>query len=730
MGLPADPSSSPSTRASAVPGLLFAVTTLVSAFLLFQVQPLISKSILPWFGGSAAVWTTCMLFFQTLLFGGYAYAHFSEHIFGRNLRAGVHLALLAVSLVFLPIAPNREWAPTGTEDPAWRIIGLLTVCIGLPYFVISSTGPLVQAWFARLCPGKSPYRLYSLSNAGSLVALLTYPVLIEPNLNLKTQSWWWSGGFVLFAVCSALGTVLTWRQSPVDAVSETPLVDTTAAAPPTWTTRLLWIVLPAFASLMLLATTNHVCQDVAVIPFLWVIPLSLYLLTFIISFDHERWYQRGVWCVVTLLLAFLGAGLDELETLIQDKGPQEWDFEINYVYEIVVFFSLMFAICLLCHGELVRLRPAPAWLTSFYLMISAGGAIGGLFVGLFAPRIFTTFFEWKIGLFGSFAIAGLVAVKELYRRLSYRVPFPKPETVAIAVGLFGVLIISGLVKIVIWQTEDHSQRLVETRNFYGTVTVTEWDADDPERHRKVLWSGNIQHGIQFVDPVKRRLVTTYYHPESGVGRVLTHFQQRPNLRVGAIGLGVGTLAAYVQPGQQFRFYEINPEMLRVAETSFTYLSDVKQDGRGTVEVALGDARLTMQNEPPQRYDVLVLDAFSGDAVPAHLLTKEAFEVYDRHLSDNGVICAHITNSYLNLYPVMLGLAREGGWQHVRVITPPSSERAIYYAEWVIFTRDASLLEALRAATANSESVEARSKDADEELLWTDEFSNLFRILQM
>ncbi len=677
----------------------YAATILVSAFLLFQVQPLISKAILPWFGGSPAVWTTCMLFFQAVLFAGYSYAHLSERALGRTSRLVVHLGVLLAACLMLPVTPDAAWKPDDSSEPTWRILALLGVTVGLPYFVLSTTGPLVQAWFSRSFPGQSPYRLYSLSNIGSLTALLSYPFVFEPRWNVPVQGWMWSAGFVLFAMLCAAGAWQVWR------VGELPATFVASGSPspatknvPAWR-PVLWVALPAFGSLTLLATTNHVCQNVAVIPFLWVVPLSLYLLSFIICFDHERWYHRGAWGLFTAALTLLAAAWGDLT----------WD--LPFVAELAVYFGAMFGVCMVCHGELVRLRPDPRHLTAFYLLISAGGALGGLFVSLVAPVVFDTFFEWTLALAGGGALAaGLLWLHARSNgvRAAWRVAAPCGA--AATCGLMAVL----------YAGESSENRTVsEVRNFYGETAVVERALDEPLDRDFALISGHTIHGVQFVDPSKRELPTTYYSHESGVGRVLRALAEKPDLRVGAVGLGCGTLAAYARPGQCYRFYEINPEMERVAREHFSYLKDAD----GTVEVVLGDARLSLEREEPQHYDVLVLDAFSGDSVPAHLLTAEAFEVYQRHLAPDGVVCVHITNHYLDLEPVVRGVAQENGYDVVRIQLPGDYDLQLFRSNWMILTNNDELLARLRAGPTIPLDLDVPP------VLWTDNASNLFEILK-
>jgi hypothetical protein len=699
----------------------FAATVLTSAFLLFQVQPLISKFILPWFGGSPAVWTTCMCFFQTLLFGGYAYAHLSQRLFKPSLQAWFHVGLLAMAAGLLPILPDAGWKPTSAEDPTWRIVGLLTMTVGIPYFVLSATGPLLQAWFSRAYPRRSPYRLYALSNVGSLAALLTYPFYFEPAMNVGQQAQYWSAGFLLFGLLCGYAALRTWwinGAAPTGNAAQAPL-DSAEDAAPKALARLLWVVLPAFASLILLATTNHVCQNVAVIPFLWVLPLSLYLLSFIISFDHPRWYVRRWFAISTAALAILVAG-----------WPL-WNFELNFVYELGLYFATLFGICMLCHGELVRLRPPPSHLTMFYLLISAGGALGGIFVSLVAPQVFTTFFEWKIGLVGTFALAATLAVFDFRRRwagaqicatgatfspwnqtANFSNPGMRPAvSVCLALG--------GLFFVVDSQRDSRRAPLAEARNFYGAVSVLERAPNDPEERDFCMFHGGIIHGVQFAKPEKRRQATTYYSPESGVGRAIEFYAERPRMHVGVVGLGVGTLAAYPRAGQRMRCYEINPEVVRMAKSYFTFLKDC----RGELEIVLGDARLSLEQEPSQQFDLLVLDAFSGDAVPSHLLTREAMEIYLRHLAPGGTIAVHITNTYLDLAPVVRGLAAEFAFKRARIETPYDPVRQLYRADWMLLTRNDQLLAEVAPYGIAGEPRQMHR------LLWTDSHSNLFHILK-
>ncbi len=773
--------------------LQLSLLSLLSAFLLFQVQPVISKFILPWFGGSPGVWTTCMLFFQIVLFAGYAYAHALTRLRPRT-QFIIHGVLMLGALIMLPIAPGDAWKPAGNEDPVGRILLLLLGTVGLPYFVLSSTSPLTQVWFTRALPGNSPWRLYALSNLGSLAALLSYPFMIEPRWDVLQQTWYWSGGFVLFA---ALSLWMAWRTTPAAVNSEQTEV-AVADESPGWWRRVLWVLLPAVASAMLLATTNHVCQDVAVVPFMWVVPLSLYLITFIICFEHERWYARPIWAVLALAVIFV--------TIAEKKITL--DVTPNYLAEIALSFGAMFLACMVCHGELARLKPVPSRLTEFYLLMSAGGAVGGLLVSLVAPHKFETYLEWPLGLITAFVIAALALMAALlqgtWRQLCVRVGLfvgalllinyalgvvpekvsPKwlswlpifsqgvldlqdeldqalkmeykwlPGIVRAAyqvsawktVGSLGCLLIGFAalfwrlprrrlhlifcIPVVwigglgVWHANRWSlkvdERLERVRNFYGAVNVDEdWDTG-LENTFRTLTHGGIIHGMQNLGADYREVPVTYYGHESGIGRSLDTLINSPDARVGIVGMGAGTTACYARKGQHWRFYEINPEISRLARKHFTYLADAEKRG-ASVETILGDARLMLEREPDQKFDVVLLDAFSGDAIPVHLLTKEAFAIYRRHMKPDGIIVVHVTNSYLALAPVVEKLAADIGWRTTRIITEESGD--LDTTDYVMVTVN----EAFLAATPADEPEDPEPKDVP---LWTDKRHDLFKILMM
>jgi hypothetical protein len=684
----------------------FGVTILLSAFLLFQVQPMVSKAILPWFGGCPAVWTTCMLFFQTALFGGYVYAHLLQRWLAPRQQVIVHLLVILAAMAMLPIVPGAGSKPTDISDPTWRILLLLTTSVGLPYFALSATSPLVQAWFSHSSPGRSPYRLYALSNVGSLAALLSYPFLFEPALALRQQSLLWSGAFVLYGALCVVSLACLWQlrhRQPPELANEGTNSDAVADRS-RWFDWIPWVILPACASLMLLAATHHICQDVAVVPFLWILPLTLYLLSFIVAFDHERWYIRPAWTSATML-ALLAVAYNNYLKRAGDHDP------LTLPQEVVVTCLALFCICMVCHGEVARLKPHPRRLTEYYLLIAAGGALGGLFVGVVAPLIFSSYFEWQIGMAVSAMLAGGLLV----------VPGPGGRVRLLRYLVFAPLAVGALWYLSYWEMHKTGRGpLLQSRNFFGVVSVLVTYPDDDKLREYVLMNGQIRHGCQFTDPEKRHWPTTYYGEDSGVALAIDYFQNMGNIRVGAIGLGVGTLAAYAKSGDSFRFYEINPEVLRIASDGeyFTYLDDCQGDWN----VVMGDARLSLETEPSQNFQVLVLDAFSGDAIPTHLLTREAFAVYRRHLAPDGVIAVHISNRHLSLAPVVREIAKDAGLKISRIEAEADRSRSLDNNEWMLVTKNEAFLE------KHPSSASEFSDDKMVVPLWTDDYSNLFQIL--
>jgi protein-L-isoaspartate O-methyltransferase len=679
----------------------FSLTIFWGAFLLFLVQPLIARFILPWFGGGPAVWTTCMLFFQLLLLGGYAYAHFSISRLTPRRQVITHLGLLALAVALLPITPGDAWKPTDGSHAAGHILLLLLGCLGLPYLVLSATGPLLQAWFSKANPGVSPYRLYALSNVGSLLALLIYPFYLEPQLSRQAQADGWSWGLAIYAGLTAWCGLKVWKSAAADG--ETAKSAEEEAPASAWR-KLLWFALPACGVMLLLAITNKLCQDIAVVPFLWVLPLSLYLLSFIISFDSPRWYHRGFW--LPLLAILLGL-------VLQNLYKAESHPDITPL--ATLYLGTMFVACMVCHGEVYRLRPGAGQLTGFYLSLSAGGAAGGLFVALAAPFVFPDYFELHLALFLTAALVLIVLRQDPTRpfregqaRWAWAVPF-----VALAALGYGLADVA---------TTSLRGSLSTTRGFYGVLKVNDNDAGNDGLHHLTLQHGATIHGLQYVDAEKRTDPSSYYTSTSGIGRLLRAHKPGGGRRVGAIGLGCGTLAAWGRPGDTFRFYEINDDVARLATSTFTYLKDSK----AKTELVMGDARLSMEREANQQYDVIVLDAFSSDAIPVHLLTLEAFDHYQRHLKPDGAIVVHVSNRYLDLHPVVYRIADKIGFPAITIDDNDTAyeDAGFYGSDWIIMTRNQVLLQQPLIRDVTKETVEFPARI----MYWTDERSDLLSIL--
>ena len=757
----------------------FGITIFLSAFLLFWVQLLLGKYILPWFGGAAAVWTTCMLFFQALLLGGYAYAHLVSSRLTPRAQAFLHCTVVLSSLLLLgcltvvwssPITPGSNWKPIGVDHPVIQIMTLLSVSVGLPYFVLSSTGPLFQAWHWRVYEGGSPYRLYALSNLGSFLSLLAFPAVLEPGLTLKSQAWLWFLAYLLFAVScmyNALRAVASRRQE-----IDSPQVVSTDSAERTRPSKgryLLWGSLSACASILFLATTNQICQDIGVVPLLWIVPLGIYLFSFVICFEHERWYARK-WFHLAFGLAVWAACF------------VLYDGAVGSIFaQIAIYTAVLFVFCMVCNGELAHSKPQPRFLTSFYLTVAAGGAFGGIFVALVAPHIFKGFWEYQMGLWMAVLLLLVILIRDkeswLYRSklgspvVVVAIAALLPESAALTItksknsgGHLSALVALVLVVYVFSnrnRTTSTKARekaapvycgvalllaaialggtafahvanaIAVSRSFFGTLSVVPQNMDDAARAAYCLKHGRVVHGCQLRAEGERQTPTTYYAAASGVGIAILQAASNVSathgtLRIGIVGLGVGTIAAYGKPGDILRFYEINPDVIRMASDRayFTFLSD----SPAQIEVIPGDARLSLEREIKQQerqdFDVLVIDAFSGDAVPVHLLTLEAFETYIRSLKKpSGILAIHITNTYLDLRPVVFAAARHLKLQ-ASLVRSAGDGRIVSESNWVLLSSGGNLPQVNTAAGGDGE----KGRYARTISPWTDDYSNLIQIL--
>jgi hypothetical protein len=796
---------------------LFAATIFLSAFLLFQIQPMISKYILPWFGSTPGVWATALVFFQCMLLAGYAYAHLIVSRLAWHRQAILHITLLALALFALPITPAESLKPIDADAPIGRILFILTLSVGAPFFLLSATAPLVQRWFALLHPGLSPYRLYALSNAGSLIALLSYPFVIERFVSLQMQTWIWSLGYGVFAAfCAYCGWGL-YRSTLAGWEEDEALEAVAHGGRPATSDIGFWLALSACGSGLLVATTNQMSLDVAAVPFLWIVPLSLYLLSFILCFDSDRWYLRPLFAVLLPLVA-----INTVRVLYQGG-------ELGIIDQIAGYSMALFVCCMCCHGELARMRPAPNHLTLFFLTTSAGGALGGMFVAMLAPALFVGFYEyhilvvaccllmaviWSVSLirpgyesgngrlaraaamlsWGSalavtlasvyyaftpgtwydddssshliatyavwraqmmqaipFAIIALLLLLEVWRRRqrqsSARWWFSRQSIARLGVSTVLAAGVLSLVGSLSWQVREAERRMVDRdRNFYGVLAIKERNVGDYD-HFLSLTHGRIRHGEQMQE--HPTWPTSYYGPETGVGVAIRNHparsQRHRQFRIGVVGLGVGTLAAYANahidpelPDASYarerprdfpdymRFYELNPLVVTWAQDRFTFLADARTRG-GDIDVFEGDARIVLERQlqrgEAQRFDLLAIDAFSSDAIPLHLLTQQAFEAYLGHLQDDGILALHVTNRYVDLIPIVARLAEDAGMRAMYIENHEDDNRQVSSSDWILLTRNQGFLDTPAIYQDEEEMPPAGA-------LWTDDFSSIFDVVEI
>jgi spermidine synthase len=667
---------------------LFAGSLFLGSFLLFLLEPLIAKIILPWFGGSAAVWAVCLVFFQGCLLLGYFYADILILRFSPFRQALIHGFLLLVCLFMMPITLNPSWRPVPDSEPAWRILGLLATSIGLPFLLLGSTSPLIQAWYHRLWPKKEPYFLFALSNGASLLALLGFPFLIEPNLTSSRQRILWS---VLFALFVFLCLSVVWfsrKGKPSHSVAFSIMEEGGLV---TFGRALRWLCPAAVGSMLLLSITNQLAGNVAPIPLLWVLPLALYLVTFILAFNPFPLYSRRA-AAFLLPVALGGLGY----------GVYDPHFTNDVRLNVLFFSTGIFICCWFCHGEVAAARPHGRHLTFFYLMVSLGGALGAVAVGLVAPHVFPAIYEFPLSL----VLTALLALwlfwsGRLWARLFWAAA-------------------SGAMVWFFWQNafSNGEEVVLMKRNFYAALRVVE-DQDDDGHLCMDLFNGLTVHGVQYLDPAKRMEPTTYYARSSGLGAAIDLSPPGPR-RVGVIGLGAGTIASYGRRGDFIRFYDINPQVVEIAQGTFSFLKHCP----ARVEISPGDARLSMEAEAPQDFDILAVDAFSDDAIPVHLLTREAFALYGRHLKPGGILAIHTTNRYLDLKPMVRILGEEAGYQVRYVSNDDDYKNLVYGSDWMLVTRNRPFLEKLGTGW-DVEPVTI----PDNLKIWTDDFNNLFQILK-
>jgi len=639
------------------------------------------------------VWSAALLFFQLVLLAGYFYAYIVIRYLKPKRQFWVHAGLLAAALVTLPIIPSPAFKATGGGDPTARILLLLAATVGLPYTLLSATSPLLQAWYVRTRQGAVPYRLFALSNFGSMLALLSYPTLVEPRMALHRQAVVWSWGFAAFAVVCVAAA---WRSK--DGI-DLARVDSGDEAAPALSEKFLWIGLAACASILLLAVTSHLTQNVAPIPLLWVVPLSLYLLSFILCFESDRLYPR--WLFLPLLAVALG---------VFTWGITLYENNVPIKRLIPALCGALFVCCMVCHGELSRRRPHPGYLTQFYLMVSVGGAVGGLFVAFVSPRLFRDYLELPVAMVGCAALVTWV--------LWPRALWMRAGLVLATAGFTGYLGYTAVKK----------DRLYvrSVRNFYGVMHVRDDDTDaNGVPAERVLVHGTIDHGTQLKEDTKGRITTSYFGYTSGVNRAIRGLRkERGALRLGILGLGAGVTATLANAGDTLHYYEINSLVQDVAWHQFGFLTGCPAE----VQILMGDARLVLEQIPSENLDFLAMDAFSSDAVPMHLLTREAFRLYSRHLKPDGVLAVHISNRYLDLKPVVAQGMTDMGW-HGRVIEDDGIDQPYYTGTtWVILAANEKFFDTPFFQSDGSSIIKPLLPKPGFQG-WTDDFSNIITIIK-
>jgi spermidine synthase len=683
----------------------FLVTIFISAFLLFQIQPILAKMALPFFGGGAAIWTACMLFFQIFLLLGYLYSHCLTKLSNLNHQILIHSTLVGASLLFLPIVPFARDISFGWQAPQFEIIFSLFIGIGFPYFVLSSTAPLIQKWYSFIPENSEPYRLYSLSNLGSLLALLSYPFLIEPNMPTDLQVITWSIGYGVFA---ALILLIGYQLYGRFLSSSKIIVDTDQReSVPNSASVLLWLLFSAASVILMVSTTSAMTQNIPPTPFLWILPLCIYLLTYIICFNKNKWYARK-YCFI------LFSGCSIAAVLMFFIGTQ-----FNIFVQVAIYSSILFFACMLCHGELARLKPNNHKLTSFYLVMAVGGVIGSIFTSLVAEHIFTQYYEFPVGVAIVYLLFSCSLWKEnINNKLSRKAK--KQNSYFAVASIVGMLAFSSyFLKL---DNVYYKDDVYNSRNFYGTLSVK--DFKEVEQPARMLFDGTTSHGTQSLSEASRDIPTSYYRFDTGVSLALQKFNVNQPKKVGVIGLGTGTLAAYGNSGDEYVFYELNPDVELAAKNYFSYLSTSKAG----VSIRIGDARVTLQSEfeksGSREYHVLVVDAFSSDSIPVHLLTLEAFQLYWQHITEGGLLVLHISNNHLDLLPLVATLSKKVGkkMQHFYSASDDSNE---HVAEWVVVTNNNKFY--TNEEIANRATYFKLSNE--QQVLWTDAYSNLLSVIK-
>jgi len=686
-----------STRA--ITGTAFAATMALSGFLLFQIQPILAKFILPWFGGSASTWLACALFFQLALLTGYALAFVLTRA-RHAVQTAIVVAALSLCLFLLPIAPADSWRPSGSGDPTLQVLGLLLACVGLPFVVLAMTTPLLSQWLANAAIGLAPLRFFVASNVGSFLGLLTYPFLIEYVLTSRAQAGAWSWMFIVYAGLCVLCAVLAGRMGSGASIESQIPRQATPREP-----VLAWVALAMLGSALMLATSNAMMQWSAVVPFLWVLPLSIYLLSFVVVFAGPKAYSRIACGIPFLVLAVSTPWLVPLP-----------ETTTGLLVRIAHSGATLFFGCMICHGELVARRPAEHRLPVFYLALAGGGALGGVIVVLLAPLVLNAYLEYVLSLA---AVAAIVIAS-----------LPSGGSL-VSLGTKTVSGIAGFMLAISfgWLVHQEAFASVEQiRNFYGVVKVVR-TFDQGQAKLSMIQSG-AEQGEQFEAIERRSEVTCGMDPGRGLALALAHHAKRradgptAPLRIGIVGLGVGMASGLGRPGDSIAYYEVNPAVHDLARRRFTFL----RDSKAAITVSIGDGRLTLERElqalGSRQFDVLVLDAFRGTSPPLHLMTKEAFSTYLAHLAEDGILAVNMAFDTFNVAPLYRGLAKDlgvlVGWFAAR----SEDDYCDYAINWALFTKDARFFRSPIVRRGLS-----RWPDGDRsELVWTDASSNLLSII--
>ncbi len=681
----------------------YTITIFAGALLLFLIQPMIGKRLLPLLGGTPAVWNTCMVFFQVVLLAGYVYAHLLAKLPGVRRQVLVHGLFLGSALVSLPIALRGAQAPPAVGSPILWLFAALVASVGLPFFAVSASAPLLQKWFSGTGDrfAGDPYFLYAASNAGSLAGLLAYPLLVEATLPLRAQQLAWSAGYLAFGAMAVSSGVLLVRR-PGGAIAQAPGAGTSACGPSP-ADYLRWTARALVPSGLMLGATQHITTDVAAVPLLWVVPLAIYLLTYILAFSRRRLISSTVasWLLVPIAIGALW-------------GPRHWwDLPISLI--LGLHLGLLFIASAACHGRLADLRPPPRFLTGYYLAVATGGALGGTFTALVAPAVFESVVEYPLMIVLAVLLRARPAIGDL----------PRHVMRGLHVGLDVAVIVPALLFRPLQSSWPNARIALAERTFFGVHWVAVDDVDGDDSGLIGYCQGSTVHGFQSVHDRRRPL--GYYHDETGIGRLFVQLGADPRLdRVGLVGLGIGTMGAYARPGSHYTFFEIDPAVVGIArdERYFTYLRDMAEPPT----IVLGDGRLGLAAEPDGEFGLIVLDAFTSDAVPVHLLTAEAIDLYFRKLAPDGLLAAHVTNRHVDLPLLVAGLAADRGLEAWEWIGGADVDEAghdgRFPTRWFVLARDETA-----AAPLLAEPSWMRVPRIEGAPVWTDDFSNLVSLLK-